>query len=252
MDEIINDYDKRHTPFEGCFNFRDIGGYKNAQGQAIRWGRYFRAGRQERMTSNDLKQVAKFKIETQIDLRFQVEIDSQGRGPLESLGSRYIWNSVLTDASLEKLRAEVGITGARYLNYIEYAPEMWLRLFEFLAEPKNYPTLVHCVAGKDRTGVTTALVLYILGVERPVIEADYVLTNRDVPRHTHYVETHGGLPEKVSRETFMATAGVSESAIKEFLDGVEDKPGGPLGYLRSIGVTEDMQASIRSILLEDA
>ncbi|MEM7016241.1 MAG: tyrosine-protein phosphatase, partial [Pseudomonadota bacterium] len=48
---MINDYSDRHHPFEGCFNFRDIGGYPTADGRKVRWGLYFRAGRQDRMTA---------------------------------------------------------------------------------------------------------------------------------------------------------------------------------------------------------
>ena len=251
MVKTIDDYEQRHYPFEGCFNFRDIGGYINADGQRVRWGQYFRAGRQERMTEDDLAKVEKLGIKTQVDLRMPVEIDRQGRGPLENLGTRYIHNSVLTAESIERLSQEAGITGTRYLHYIDYAPQIWLKLFEYLADERNYPTLVHCVAGKDRTGVTTALILYILGVDRDTVEADYLLTNQDVERHTQYVERNTGLPAGTTRETFAAGAGVRAEAIVDFLDGVESKPGGALGYLKSLGVNDEMQDSIRGILLED-
>jgi len=51
---VIDDFSERHHPFEGCFNFRDIGGYGGLNGRKVRWGRYFRAGRQDRMTQTDL------------------------------------------------------------------------------------------------------------------------------------------------------------------------------------------------------
>ena len=51
---MIEDYSQRHHPFEGCFNFRDIGGYQTADGRTVRWGRYYRAGRQDRMSQADL------------------------------------------------------------------------------------------------------------------------------------------------------------------------------------------------------
>ena len=66
---MINDFADRHHPFEGCFNFRDIGGYPAAGGRTVRWGYYFRAGRQDRMTEQDLEQVKELGISTQIDLR---------------------------------------------------------------------------------------------------------------------------------------------------------------------------------------
>ena len=54
---MIADYADRHHAFEGCFNFRDVGGYKTRDGRRVKWGRYFRAGRQDRMTEPDLEKV---------------------------------------------------------------------------------------------------------------------------------------------------------------------------------------------------
>ena len=85
------DFTERHHPFEGCFNFRDIGGYSGVDGRPVRWGRYFRAARQDRMTPADLKCVADLGIKTQIDLRRSDEVSHQGRGPLETIGTQYEW-----------------------------------------------------------------------------------------------------------------------------------------------------------------
>jgi len=110
--------------------------------------------------------------------------------------------------------------------------------------------LVHCVGGKDRTGVVTALVLSILGVDRGVIEADYALTNRDVDRLVDFMERGPGFPDGFDRDSMLALAGVPEDAMGEFLDGIDREYGGAIAYLRGIGVDDDMQASIRQGLLE--
>ena len=75
--KMIEDYAERHYPFEGCFNFRDIGGYKNKEGRRVKKGLYFRTGRQDRMTQKDLIQLNDLKIKTQIDLRKSEEILDQ-------------------------------------------------------------------------------------------------------------------------------------------------------------------------------
>ena len=64
---MINDFERRHLPFEGCFNFRDIGGYRTADGRLVRWGRYYRAGRQDRMSAADLERLQGLGIRTQIE-----------------------------------------------------------------------------------------------------------------------------------------------------------------------------------------
>ena len=110
--------------------------------------------------------------------------------------------------------------------------------------------LLHCTAGKDRTGVATALLLSILGVDRATIEADFALTNCDVPRHVSFVERGPGIPDGMTREAFVKAAGVREDAIQVFLDGLNELHGGPLDFLRSIGVDDTMQHAIREGLLE--
>jgi len=242
------DFEERHFPFEGCFNFRDIGGYRNSDGQLIRWGRYFRAGRQDRMTASDLRAVAQLGLKTQIDLRRPDELEDQGRGPLEEMGVNYKWHSVIPPNGSKVLDAAAGqgISGERYLRYLDFDVSPWLHVFRTLAEVESYPLVVHCTAGKDRTGVTTAFLLSLLGVERTLIEEDFILSNRDQPRHIKFLEKKGLTSGSVHRNV-----GVPEDAMKVFLDGMEKEHGGIIAFLNKIGVDDEMQAAIRGALLEN-
>ena len=250
---MIDDYLERHYPFEGCFNFRDIGGYHNQDGQKVKKGLYFRAGRQDRMTDKDLAQLSELNISTQIDLRKQEEVLDQGRGPLEAMGANYINIAVIPEGGsdkLNKLVGDTGISGKRYLGYLEFGPTSWLRLFGILAEQENLPVLLHCTAGKDRTGVSTAFLLSVLGVSREVIEADYLLTNLDTERQADFIESTVGYPEEYDREKMITIAGVPQDAMKDFLDGVESKWGSVVEYLQKIGITQDQMNKIRDNFLE--
>ena len=250
---MIQDYKERHHPFEGCFNFRDIGGYPTENGQTVKWGKYFRAGRQDRMTSEDIARVADFQISTQIDLRTPLEVEEQGRGPMPELGADYHHIPVIPPGgtvTLSRLVGDTGISGKRYLGYLEFGPESWLKMFDIFANADQHPIIIHCTAGKDRTGVSTAFLLSVLGVNRELIEADYRLTNLDVERQVNFVEATVGLPEDMDRPSMMHAAGVPEEAITDFLDGLQDKYGGALGYLREIGVSEDTMDRVRSAFLE--
>ena len=120
---MTDDYAKRHLSFEGCFNFRDIGGYETSNGSSIRCGKYYRAGRQDRMTPKDIDLAKELRIATQIDLRRPDEIREQGRGPFEDLGARYENLAVIPDGGSERLNqlvGDVGISGARYLGYLDF------------------------------------------------------------------------------------------------------------------------------------
>jgi protein-tyrosine phosphatase len=250
---MIEDYLERHYPFEGCFNFRDIGGYLNQDGKRVRKGLYFRAGRQDRMSDNDLSQLSDLKISTQIDLRKPDEVLDQGKGPLEAMGAKYINIAVIPEGGsdqLSRLVGDTGISGERYLGYLEFGPTSWLRLFGILANEGNLPVVLHCTAGKDRTGVSTAFLLSVLGVSREVIEADYLLTNLDTERQADFIESTVGYPEGYDRERMMAIAGVPETAMRDFLDGVESKWGTVVEYLEKIGVTQEQMETIRTNFLE--
>ena len=250
---MINDYSERHFAFEGCFNFRDIGGYLTKEGKKIKKGIYFRTGRQDRMSEKDLAELKNLKISTQIDLRKPEEILDQGKGPLENMGADYINIPIIPDGGsdqLSRLVGDTGISGKRYLGYLEFGPESWLKIFEILANKDSLPVVLHCTAGKDRTGVSTAFLLSVLGVDRDLIEADYKLTNLDTERQADFIENSGGFPEGVDREAMILAAGVPEDAMKVFLDGVESRWGSVLGYLEEIGITKNQMNVIRDNFLE--
>ena len=250
---MIHDYSERHYPFEGCFNFRDIGGYPNQEGKRVKKGLYYRAGRQDRMTDQDLLRLSDLQISTQMDLRRPDEAREQGKGPLEAMGARYINIAVIPEGGtdqLSRLVGDTGISGKRYLGYLEFGPSSWLKMFEIFADAGSLPVVLHCTAGKDRTGVSTAFLLSVLGVSRDWIEADYLLTNLDTARQADFIESTVGYPEGVDRESMLLAAGVPEDAMKDFLDGVEAKWGSAVGYLEEIGVTQEQMDAVRHNFLE--
>jgi len=250
---MIDDYSDRHYPFEGCFNFRDIGGYLNQDGMRVKKGLYFRTGRQDRMTEKDLAELSDLKISTQIDLRKPDEVLDQGKGPLEAMGANYINIAVIPEGGsdqLSKLVGDTGISGKRYLGYLGFGPTSWLRLFGILSNLENLPVVLHCTAGKDRTGVSTAFLLSVLGVNRDLIEADYLLTNLDTERQADFIESTVGYPDGYDRESMITAAGVPKDAMKDFLDGVESKWGSAVEYLKKIGVTEEQMEMVRNNFLE--
>ena len=114
----------------------------------------------------------------------------------------------------------------------------------------NLPVVLHCTAGKDRTGVSTAFLLSILGVSRDVIEEDYLLTNLDTERQADFIEATTGYPDGYDREKMIKIAGVPNDAMKDFLDGVESKWGSVLEYLEKIGITKNQMDMIRQNFLE--
>ena len=109
--KLIEDYTDRLVAFQGCFNFRDIGGYVGKDGKSIKWGMYYRAGRQDRLTDMDKLKLAELNVSTQIDLRKPEEIADQGVGPLGSTGAQYEHIPVIPEGGSDQLSQLVGDTG---------------------------------------------------------------------------------------------------------------------------------------------
>jgi protein-tyrosine phosphatase len=169
----------RKLIFEGCFNFRDLGGYPAAGGRRTRWRRLFRADGLGRLTETDFSTLASLGIVTVIDLRTILEADTQGRFPTDRDGVAY-HHLPLTDTLPGEEETpdwdRASFVSDRYLAMLSEGTATVTAALRLLAEPQNQPAVFHCSVGKDRTGVLSALVLGFLGVPDPIIVDDYALS----------------------------------------------------------------------------
>lgn len=179
---------ERIIPLEGGVNFRDIGGYQTTNGRSTRWGRIYRSGDLSRLTAADTAYLEQMGLRLVCDLRTTAEtIKYQNRLPQhaalnylhtpiyerEDAMSRLIATLILRRSQLEK----VWLEGVYIKRFVEDGALAFGRALTLLADEHNYPAVVHCTAGKDRTGITIALLLSVLGVPEEVIIADYTLSN---------------------------------------------------------------------------
>lgn len=171
---------------DGVPNARDLGGYRTADGRRVRRGLVYRSGDLSAATPRDLERLQALDIRLVIDLRHDAEVESAPdrlpaeadylRLPFNAPGHR-LWQVVelivnlrRLDAVLLRIYSDIALqTGAQGLGDI-------LRLLA--TDDRALPVLIHCSAGKDRTGLTAAVLLSVLGVPDDVIFADYSLSNR--------------------------------------------------------------------------
>jgi len=168
----------RHIRFEAVFNFRDLGGYWTPGGQTVAWRRLFRSSELHHMTSHDIIRLKEeIRLRSVIDLRSSRQLEPLS--PLIEVGVEY-YNIPLIDRGNdpENVRQDFSNMGEVY-SYLVRNEEFGRRVveaLEIIAEPNNLPLVFHCSAGKDRTGILTAIVLGILGVTDEDIIEDYTLT----------------------------------------------------------------------------
>ncbi len=180
----------RRIAFEGCYNFRDLGGWRTTDGRAVRSGRLFRADSVHLMTAEDCARARdELGLRTLLDLRNELEIDATGVGlladgglsrrhlPLTSRDRAAVDSAVRpapsADRSPDRMVAE-------YLGILESSSDLIVGAVSALASDGALPAVFFCAAGKDRTGVLSAVVLGALGVRDEDVVADYVLTNDSI------------------------------------------------------------------------
>jgi protein-tyrosine phosphatase len=172
---------ERRIDLDGCHNFRDLGGYAAAGGRSLRWRVLFRSDGLQHLTERDVTRVRDdLGIRHVVDLRSTVEIRSDGRGLLEDDAFRFhhvpLFDGVV--APPPETAQEMTLAD-RYFLLAEMAQEAIARVITTLAESPA-PAVYHCAAGKDRTGVISAILLGMLGVPDGIIVADYAATQENL------------------------------------------------------------------------
>jgi protein-tyrosine phosphatase len=171
----------RVIPLEGCFNFRDIGGYPTRGGRQVRWRQLFRSDGLHALTPADVRslrdEVALGQI---VDLRSTFELRSEGRGLLAHEPIEFHHLPLFDgDAATQRQQGTEMTLADRYALLAEFAAARIARVVVTLAAATG-PAVFHCAAGKDRTGVISAILLGLLGVDDEIIVADYAATRESL------------------------------------------------------------------------
>ncbi len=237
----------RTLPFTALFNFRDLGGYAGRDGRTTRWRRVFRADSLHGIGEEDRQAWAELGVRTVIDLRRDGEVRHFGRVPHhDGLDYRHTPIDHLDWREVEYPEGTVHPRwlADRYLNFAEQGADGLATALSLLAEPDRAPAVVHCMAGKDRTGVVCALTLSLLGVADDVVAEDYALSTAAMVALTEHLARTD--PEPVTQRYFECPA----EAMQLFLDDLRAKHGSVEGYVRDIGLTGEQVATLRDHLLE--
>lgn len=226
----------RRVAFAGVLNFRDIGGYPVAGGGQTRWRSVYRSDSLHFFTEADLIAFDALGVKAIYDLRSDREVE-HFPGPRE-VSRLLIPSADLASWPKEELQSrEDGEKwlAADYLNMVATAGPAFGGLFTCLAADASRPSVVHCLAGKDRTGMSIALLLSALGVDREAVLDDYELTSgyqaSRVPRVIEEV-TGLGIGRPAAEGLMSTPRWAMEQALREVdttYGGVEEYLLGPAG-----------------------
>ena len=255
---------ERTIDLEGCLNFRDLGGYETTDGRAVRWDRLYRTSDLSKLTRSDLKYLSQFDVKLVCDFRSDREraaspnrtiddapeildlpVDQEGVDP-EVLRTK-IRTGGLVALGVEQMMRDA------YRAFVTDYSEVWAAMFQRLVREEDLPTVVHCTAGKDRTGFASALVLFALGVSEEVVFEDYLSTNyyqqnfarfvlRWIPLYSFFrTDPEDLLPLLEARPEYLQVA----------LDEMVARYGSINAYLeQALGLDAEMRAKLEHHFLE--
>ncbi|MYV52392.1 tyrosine-protein phosphatase [Streptomyces sp. SID3212] len=252
----------------GVRNFRDVGGLPTTDGRKVRYGRLYRSGHLAGATPADAAHLASLGLHTVFDFRNAADVRLDGED-IELPGVRNVnipltdpadgaefWRMV-RDGDLDQLRSLLadGKAAARmidsYRTIIRDRTAEHSRVLHALAD-NNVPALMHCAAGKDRAGLSVAVSLLAVGVERDAIEEDYLKSNE--PSRRYQVRRSDTSPAGTSAEVmellgplFDARAAYLEAAF----DTITTTWGSTDRYLsEGLGLSPETRERLREGLLD--
>ncbi len=245
----------------GYHNFRDLGGYQTFDGHTTRWRTVFRSGTLSEISGAGVDLLLQLQIRTVCDFRSGPEHDAFPNKWIENTTIDYWrWDRDVSVGDSLRLLQECSqseiATRARMQEVYRQIPYEQAgslqELFSRLASGQ-VPLVYHCAAGKDRTGVATALLLTSLGVPRDVIYRDYQLSDLffertqalflSDPRHQELTQLH--------KSAWIPMLKSDTSYLDATFEIIEQNHGGITGYLNEVlNIGREQQRAIREVLLE--
>lgn len=221
----------RRINLEQAINVRDLGGYPTPDG-CTPYGRFIRADNMVGLTEADLETLYQAGVRTVIDLRTPGERERQP-GSFENWRDVRVVPCSLLGESLDSFTGFMRSLGENYSEMIVRDRDHYRDLFEIiLSENQRGGILFHCTAGKDRTGVTAALLLGLAGCEDADIVADYALTDIYLrPKVKLFLQHNPNADPALFRAPMESMDRFTAFVRKEF--------GSARGYLKSLGFSDE-------------
>jgi protein-tyrosine phosphatase len=241
----------RSLQLTGATNFRDLGGYAGHGGRAVYWRKLFRSDHLADLTPDDLAMIDNLGVARVFDFRGKTERLAQACAiPGAVVHSLAIEPTVvqglktLVDAGqLVTVDNTVGLMQQTYRDFVLDNSPRFAEFFGHLLAD-DAPLVFHCTAGKDRTGFAAALLLEALGVPRPVILQDYLLTNDFYQMPT---ANPAGLPQEVMNVLWRVQANFLDAAFEV----VQADFGSVPRYLKeALGIDAQAQARLEALYLQ--
>jgi len=239
----------RHLGLAGTYNLRDTGGYRTLDGRTTRWRTFLRSDSLHRVPPMARTTLLNYGVRTVIDLRRSDELHVAPNVFVSSSEVVYHHISLLADSLPDRKVAPRSLPDV-YRMILEQRQEQLRQTLATLAAPAGFPAIVHCTAGKDRTGLIVALLLGLVGVPAVTIVEDYALSSQYLG--DPYLEearqraAHNSIPWEWYQHTVICPPEFMHTTL-QYLD---ERHGGIVAYVQSIGLSQEQCERLRHALVE--
>lgn len=249
---------ERRIQLDGPENFRDIGGYPVEEGGRTRWGRVYRSDRLDTLTDRDQSVLEMLGVDTVFDLRAPFEVEqAPDRLPAGMERVHLPLTSDVAEARpmIERIRAgdltrfDVEVMVAGYVRMLDRFGPAFVEMVASVASGDTI--VVHCTAGKDRTGITAMLLLMLAGVADGHVLDDYEISDRyrSAPVPDRFVEALRDLELDPSDFSLMFRS--PRAAMRETVGSIRDRWGSVPDYLSAAGLDQGTLEAARAALVRD-
>ena len=249
--------DEHLVDLDGPANFRDVGGHPTLDGRFVRRGHVFRSDSLSGLSEQDVEHLRQaVGVRTVIDLRAGHEVKEYGHGPLQAHVRQL--HLPIVDSTREPEPATRRERKARtfqtldeiYLFMLEEYGTRFAMVLRVIADAHARPVVFHCAAGKDRTGLTAALVLGLCGVADDLIAADFAFTEKRMPtiiaRHTERASGPDASVEVAGQQY-----GAQALTMTTVLNALRAEHGSIESYVASVGLEPEVITELRNSLVTD-
>jgi protein-tyrosine phosphatase len=242
----------RDLTWDGLLNARDLGGHPTEDGGETRFRQVVRADSVRRLTNAGWQSLVDYGIRTIVDLRSDEELaaDPPAELPVEAVHVPFledredVWKQV--DAASRRAADHTEATREVYLIFLEHFQPNVAAAVRAVVDAPEGGVVVHCMGGKDRTGLVTAFLLRLAGVAVDDIAADYALSEQRL--RTRHEEWFSAAADEAELERLHRIAATPAASMVGVLETLERRYGSIEGFLRSGGAPDDIRERVRARL----